>query len=103
MRECFQECSLIKEFGNEANFDDKYTRVVEIDETSIGFSKKKAITPFGNKKIDGFHGHFDDNVSSNVKESKNLESEVNFNGKYKGVVETDGNPYWIIREDKVSG
>ncbi|XP_057500066.1 CRM-domain containing factor CFM3, chloroplastic/mitochondrial-like [Actinidia eriantha] len=81
-----------KNLESEANFDGKYKSVVEIDETPIEFSRKKAIIPCGNKKIDGFHGHYEENVSSNVQESKNLESEVNFDGKYKGVVETDEPP-----------
>ncbi|GMP55199.1 hypothetical protein CsSME_00020085 [Camellia sinensis var. sinensis] len=44
------------------------------------------------KTIDEFHKHCEDNVSSNVvRESKNLETQVNFDGKfnYRGVVDTN--------------
>ncbi|GFY93973.1 CRS1 / YhbY (CRM) domain-containing protein [Actinidia rufa] len=90
-----------KNLESEVNFYGNYNGLVEIDETPIWFSKK-AITPFGNKKIDGFHGHFEDNVSSNVQESKNLESEVNFNGTYKGVVEIDETPIWFSKKKAIT-
>lgn len=39
--------------------------------------------------IDGFQGNTEDNVSSVVQESRKMGSEVNFDGKSKGIEETD--------------
>ncbi|CAL5337016.1 unnamed protein product [Camellia sinensis] len=56
------------------------------------------------KTIDEFHKHCEDNVSSNVvRESKNLETQVNFDGKfnYRGVVDTNDTPIELT-EKKVA-
>ncbi|GMP55211.1 hypothetical protein CsSME_00020094 [Camellia sinensis var. sinensis] len=56
------------------------------------------------KTIDEFHKHCEDNVSSNVvRESKNLETQVNFDGKFncRGVVDTNDTPIELT-EKKVA-
>ncbi|KAI8010383.1 hypothetical protein LOK49_LG06G02167 [Camellia lanceoleosa] len=68
------------------------------------FSKNLQDSCENDKTIDEFHRHCEDNVSSNVvRESKTLETQVNFDGKfnYKGVVYTNDTPIELT-EKKVA-